>query len=142
MNARLKGDEIISKVDGTYVIIVHGDISVLFDFPVKEGALPNCSGHAFNQEDLWKEVNGGQASVELKLTLKKMVLQPENERAIDILSRIVENRVVGTYDITAEKFSMVSAILNNYNVDWLMVIFNFLRQFIEKVVDKKTKNLT
>nr|GMC51158.1 uncharacterized protein LOC109167327 [Ipomoea batatas] len=95
VNARLKGDEIISKVDGTDVIIVHGDISVLFDFPVKEGALPNCFGHDFNQEDLWKEVNGGQASVELKLTLKKMVLQPENERAIDILSRIVENRSKG-----------------------------------------------
>nr|GMD83484.1 hypothetical protein Iba_chr14aCG5550 [Ipomoea batatas] len=56
----------------------------MFDFPVKEGALPNCSGHAFNQEDLWKEVNGGQASVELKMkphALKGKGATPSKKKA-------------------------------------------------------------
>nr|GMD14969.1 uncharacterized protein LOC109167327 [Ipomoea batatas] len=61
-----------------------------------------------------------------------MSLKLEFKRAIDILSRIVENRVVGTNDVTSEKLSMLSVVLNNHNVDWSMVIFNILRQFIEK----------
>nr|GMD07813.1 protein TSS isoform X1 [Ipomoea batatas] len=59
------------------------------------------------------------------------------ERAIDILTRIVENQVAGMDDVTEEKFSMLSTLLNNYLVDWSSrVVYDFLKQFIEKAVNK------
>nr|GMC61265.1 uncharacterized protein LOC109167327 [Ipomoea batatas] len=40
--------------------------------------------------------------------------KPEYKRAMDILSKIVESRVTGTDDVTKEKFTMLSALFNNF----------------------------
>nr|GMC99755.1 uncharacterized protein LOC109167327 [Ipomoea batatas] len=72
-------------------------------------------------------------------SFKKKSLKLEYKRAISILSQIIENKVVGLDDVTIEKFTMLSALLNNYLVDWSMVIFNFSHQFIEKAVDMENK---
>nr|GLL21750.1 uncharacterized protein LOC109167327 [Ipomoea trifida] len=94
-NTRLKDKkgEIHSIVSGTEIVIVHGDIRALFDFLVWEGEHPDCSGHAYNQEDLWKEVKGYEAPEELKISFEKKTLKLEFERMVEILSKIVENRM-------------------------------------------------
>nr|GLL21680.1 uncharacterized protein LOC109167327 [Ipomoea trifida] len=70
---------------------------VLFDFPMKKGAQLNCFGHAYNQDNLWKEVKGEQAPV------------------------------VATDGVTAKKLLMLSVVLKNYEVDWALVVgFGFL----------------
>nr|GMD50429.1 uncharacterized protein LOC109167327 [Ipomoea batatas] len=80
-------------------------------------------------EHLWsdEELKGDQALVELKFSFKKKVLNPKFEWATDILSQIVENRVAVFDDVIVEEFSMLGAVLTNYNVDWSMVIYNSLR---------------
>nr|GMC71708.1 uncharacterized protein LOC109167327 [Ipomoea batatas] len=97
VNAILKKDEIHSRVNGNDVVIVHSGIRVLFDFPMKEGAQLNCFGHAYNQDNLWKEVKGEQTPV------------------------------VRTNGVTAKKLLMLSVVLKNYEVDWALVVgFGFL----------------
>lgn len=135
VNARMNGKKIYSRVNGIDIVIIYGDIRALFDFSMKEGTQLDCFGHAFNQEDLWKELKGDQALVELKFSFKKKVLNPKFEWAIDILSRIVENRVAVSDDVIVEEFSMLGAVLTNYNVDWSMVIYNSLRLFTKKAMD-------
>nr|GMD22323.1 uncharacterized protein LOC109167327 [Ipomoea batatas] len=84
---------------------------------LREGETPNCSGHTYNKEQLWNEVKGEQALEVLKFSFKKKMLKPKFERAVDILSRIVENKVTCTNDVSEEKFTMLSALLNNYLVN-------------------------
>nr|GMD07836.1 uncharacterized protein LOC109167327 [Ipomoea batatas] len=43
-------------VNDTNVVIVAGDIMAAFDIPVAKGAHPDCSSHAFNQQEFWKDV--------------------------------------------------------------------------------------
>nr|GMD22466.1 uncharacterized protein LOC109167327 [Ipomoea batatas] len=52
VNARLAKteDAIRSIVNGTEVTILHGDIKAFFEFLVREGEKPDCSGHAYNQD--------------------------------------------------------------------------------------------
>nr|GLL27004.1 uncharacterized protein LOC109167327 [Ipomoea trifida] len=107
--ACLRKDEIRSTVSGTDIVSFHGDIKALFLF------------------------------LYMRFSFKKKSLKPEYKRAIGILSQIIENKVVGLDDVTIEKFTMLSALLNNYLVDWSMVIFNFSHQFIEKAVDMENK---
>ncbi|XP_031121073.1 F-box protein PP2-A15-like [Ipomoea triloba] len=79
INARLKkkASEIRYIVNGTEFVIVHGDICALFNFPVREGEAPNCSGHAYNKEQLWNEVKGEQALEVLKFSFKKNMLKQD-----------------------------------------------------------------
>nr|GMD93404.1 oxysterol-binding protein homolog 1-like [Ipomoea batatas]GME08049.1 oxysterol-binding protein homolog 1-like [Ipomoea batatas] len=82
-----------------------------------------------NGKKIYSRVNGIDIVIiyELKFSFKKKVLNPKFEWAIDILSRIVENRVAVSDDVIVEEFSMLGAVLTNYNVDWSMVIYNSLR---------------
>nr|GMD52470.1 oxysterol-binding protein homolog 1-like [Ipomoea batatas] len=96
-----------------------------------------------NGKKIYSRVNGIDIVIiyELKFSFKKKVLNPKFEWATDILSRIVENRVAVSDDVIVEEFSMLGAILTNYNVDWSMVIYNSLRLFTKKAMDYKTKML-
>nr|GLL40104.1 uncharacterized protein LOC109167327 [Ipomoea trifida] len=121
-NAQLKEKtgEICSIVNRTEVVIVLRDIRELFDFLVWEGEHPDSSGHAYNHNDLWREVRGEEAHEELKFSFKKKNLKQEFKRAVDILSKIIENRVARIDDATEQKFTILSVLLINYLVDWSM----------------------
>nr|GMD42516.1 oxysterol-binding protein homolog 1-like [Ipomoea batatas] len=86
---------------------------------------------------LLEEVKGKQALEELKFSFKKKALKLEFESVIDILTQIVENRVAGTDDVTKENFTMLTDVLNNYLVDRIMVIFNFVPRLKQAVLRRK-----
>lgn len=65
-------------------------------------------------------------------------LKPEYEHIVDILSKIIESRVAGIDDVTDKKFTMLSALLNNYLVDWSRVVYHFLKSCVHRCVQNRT----
>nr|GMD10738.1 uncharacterized protein LOC109167327 [Ipomoea batatas] len=85
INPNVVRNEIYSMVNDTNVVIVAGDIMAAFDIPVAKGAHPDCSSHAFNQQEFWKDVKALDTPIDLKLSFKKQQLKMEYERTITII---------------------------------------------------------
>ncbi|XP_019171897.1 PREDICTED: uncharacterized protein LOC109167327 [Ipomoea nil] len=142
MNARIVGEEIHSKVQDMETVTAMGDIRAAFDFAIPKGAHPDLSQYTYNQQKFWEEIKSEKAPANLKLSFKKKILIPEYERAMDILIRILLNKVAGTDDVTAYMLATLSAIMTNYSLDWPQIIFNHLRAYVEKAVDSDSKSLS
>lgn len=72
---------------------------------------------------------------------KKVLLRPIWERAIYIVYKFLESKVVGVDDITSEKITRLHAILDNFKCDWAKHIFESLGMFGFKGFKKGSKDL-
>lgn len=137
LNATVSVDgSIKSKVSGVEVTITVEDIRE--EFRLKEASDLDVSSHAFNQKIFWDEIRRGPATAYVKFNKKNELLKPEWEREIDIIYKCLESKVAGVDEITLEKITILSAIMENYKCDWARHILNSLGTFILKAVKPST----
>lgn len=105
------------------------------DFDLKEESDLDVTSHAFDQKKFWDEVKKDEVAKYVKFGGKiKDLLKPEWERVIDIVYKSLERKVAGVDEITHEKMTVLSAIMNHYNCDWARNVFNYLGTFILKAI--------
>lgn len=140
LNTRIGNNHITSKVKGKEVTINVEDIRTDFELPLVIDL--DVSTHTFNQKTFWEEIHSESAPAYVKFSRKKNVLlKPIWERAIDIVYKYLESKVIGVDDITTQKITLLHCIIHNYKCDWAKHIFDCLGMFIYKVLKKGFKDL-
>nr|GMD40841.1 glutamic acid-rich protein-like [Ipomoea batatas] len=74
---------------------------------------------------------GAEAPAKPKFLIKKKKMLKLDKYYVEILSKVVGNKAYDTDDVSEDKLRMLSAFLNNYPIDWSMVVYNFLKSCVK-----------
>ncbi|KZV18457.1 dystroglycan-like [Dorcoceras hygrometricum] len=133
--ALVQGDDITGAISGKYFSISQARFAQIFELPTE--GLVNFSevpkDRVYDARSIFS-----QKGVQVEIHGKKKYMKYEFRLLNDILAKAV-NVKAGSFDaVTTERFQMMTAIHFGLNVNWSKILFNVLKDMVDKS-QKKAK---